>query len=128
MDQRKIAIIVAVILTAGFYFMYTSSIVYWDAYAYEVVESQDVVPEMTITVTSSEFADYPGVAHVLGEAKNDDWSVATPENDDFYKFEAFLTLWVRPLIRVLSILTTMGACTRSVLRAMAVWMRRARLQ
>jgi hypothetical protein len=32
---------------------------------------------MTITVTSSELADYPGVAQVLGKAKNDDWSVAT---------------------------------------------------
>jgi hypothetical protein len=39
MDRRKIAIIVALILTAGFYFMYTRSIVYWDAYAYELVET-----------------------------------------------------------------------------------------
>lgn len=90
MDKRKrIAIIVSVLLTAGFYFMYTNSIIYWDAYAYEVYPTDTIDPEYIIEVTSQDLAEYPAVIEVLDEAETDGWAMATFEDGSLYEFNDF---------------------------------------
>jgi len=55
MDKKKgAAILVAVLLAVVFYVMYTSSIVYWDAYAYEVYTTDEIYPEFTINITAAD--------------------------------------------------------------------------
>ena len=63
--QKTILIIITALMAVGSYFMYTSSIIYWDAYAYEVSTTETVEPEFTITVTNEELAAYPDLAAFL---------------------------------------------------------------
>lgn len=90
MDKKKgVVILVAVLLAVVFYVMYTSSIVYWDAYAYEITSTDDIIPELTITVTSADLADYPTVLAKLESADERGWSMATFEDGSLYEFDDF---------------------------------------
>lgn len=90
MDKKKgAAILVAVLMAVVFYVMYTSSIVYWDAYAYEVHATNEIDPAFTLNITAADLADYPKVASVLESAKTDDWAMATFEDGSLYEFDDF---------------------------------------
>jgi hypothetical protein len=90
MDKKKgAAILVAVLLAVVFYVMYTSSIVYWDAYAYEITPTDDIIPELTITVTSADLADYPTVVSKFESADEHGWAMATFEDGSLYEFDDF---------------------------------------
>ncbi len=90
-NKRKIAIIVLVILTFSFYFLYNNTTVYWDAYAYEVSLTDNPEPENTIPLTSEELVDYPKVVSALEEAKREEWTMVTPEDgDSLFEFTDFL--------------------------------------
>ena len=90
MDKKKgAAILVAILLAFVFYVMYTSSIVYWDAYAYEVFTTNEIIPELTINITAADLADYPAVASILESADMDGWAMATFEDGSLYEFDDF---------------------------------------
>ena len=90
MDKKKgSAILVAVLLAVVFYVMYTSSIVYWDAYAYEVYTTDEIYPEFTINITAADLEDYPLVVSALESADEDGWAMATFEDGSLYEFDAF---------------------------------------
>ncbi len=90
MDKKKgAAILVAVLAAVVFYVMYTSSIIYWDAYAYEVHTTDDIIQELTITVTSADLEDYPLIVSVLESSDEDDWAMATFEDGSLYEFDDF---------------------------------------
>jgi len=90
MDKKKgAAILVAALLAIVFYFMYTSSIVYWDAYAYEIHSTNNIEPELTISVTSADLAEYPLVVSKLETADEFEWAMATFEDGSLYEFDDF---------------------------------------
>jgi len=91
MDKKKgAAILIALLLAVVFYFMYTSSIIYWDAYAYEVDPTNDIDPAYTLNVTATDLADYPAVASTLDDADEYGWAMATFEDGSLYEFDDFL--------------------------------------
>ncbi len=80
MDKRKgIAIIVAVLLAFGFNFLYNNTIVYWDAYAYEIFLSDTSEPDMTLQISQSDLLDYPDAATVLETVYAEGWDLITYE-------------------------------------------------
>ncbi|MCW4014581.1 MAG: hypothetical protein NWF07_16545 [Candidatus Bathyarchaeota archaeon] len=90
MDKKKgAAILVAVLAAVVFYVMYTNSIVYWDAYAYEVFTTDEIIPEFTINITAADLADYPAVVSTLEDAEEYGWAMATFEDGSLYEFDDF---------------------------------------
>jgi hypothetical protein len=90
MDKKKgAAILIAVLLAVVFYVMYTSSIVYWDAYAYEVFPTNEIIPEFTLNITAADLADYPAVASILDASDDYGWAMATFEDGSLYEFDDF---------------------------------------
>ena len=68
--------------------MYTSNILYWDAYAYEISLIDDIEPELTIEVTSQDLATYPELAALLGEVDQSEYALMTfEEGDAIYQYE-----------------------------------------
>jgi hypothetical protein len=83
MDKRKgIAILVAVLLAFGFNFLYNSTIIYWDAYGYEIFYTDVSEPDLTIEITNSDLLHYPEVASTLETAYADGWEMITFEDGD----------------------------------------------
>ena len=89
MDMRKAeAILVAMILAFGLNFMYSSSVVYWDAYAYEVTPTSNIDPNYTMQLTSQDLATYPDLAAKLDEANQGGMSMMSfDEGNSFYQYE-----------------------------------------
>ena len=91
MDKKKgAAILVAALLAVVFYFMYTSSVIYWDAYAYEIQPTNDIDPMYTINITAVDIADYPAVETAFDEADEFGWAMVTFEDGSLYEFDDFL--------------------------------------
>ena len=89
--QKTILIIITALMAVGSYFMYTSSIIYWDAYAYEVSTTDTVEPEFTITVTNEELEAYPDLAAFLeGVGQDGVYMLTFEEGDAFYEYDELL--------------------------------------
>lgn len=89
--KKVIAILVAIIFTFGFNTLYSSTILYWDAYGYEVSLADTPEPELTIEVTAQELAEYPELAAKLIEVDQDEWIMMTFEDGQaIYQYEALL--------------------------------------
>jgi hypothetical protein len=83
MDKRKgIAILVAVLLAFGFNFLYNSTIIYWDAYGYEIFYTDVSEPDLTLQITNTDLLDYPDVASTLETAYADGWEMITFDDGD----------------------------------------------
>ena len=92
MDKRKAAVIlVSILLAFGFSFMYNSTIIYWDAYAYEVTQTNDIDQDFTLQLTSQDLATYPDLAAKLDEAGQAGSAMMTfEEGDAIYQYENLL--------------------------------------
>ena len=89
--QRGLLIIVTALIAIGSYFMYTSSIIYWDAYAYEVATTDTVEPMFTITVSNEELAAYPDLAEFLEGVGEGEYVMLTFElGDALYQYDDLL--------------------------------------
>ena len=89
--QRGLLIIVTALIAIGSYFMYTSSIIYWDAYAYEVSITDTTMPEFTITVTNEELAAYPDLEAFLEDVEEGEYVMLTFElGDALYQYDDLL--------------------------------------
>ena len=73
--KKVIAILVAIIFAFGFNTMYSSTIIFWDAYGYEVSLADTPEPELTIEVTNQELAEYPELAAKLEEVDQDEYAM-----------------------------------------------------
>ena len=89
MNKRKtLLILVTAVISLGSYFMYTNTITYWDAYAYEVSLTDNVIPEFTIEVSNEELATYPELAAFLDEVDLDNFVLMSfEEGDAIYQYE-----------------------------------------
>jgi hypothetical protein len=89
MDMRKAAVIlVSILLAFGFNFMYNSSIIYWDGYAYEISQTNDIDLNSTIQLTSQDLATYPDLAVKLDEAGQAGSAMMTfEEGDAIHQYE-----------------------------------------
>ncbi|MBE0632952.1 hypothetical protein IH574_00145 [Candidatus Bathyarchaeota archaeon] len=81
-NRKRMAIIVAIVLAIGFNFLYNNTIIYWDAYGYEVILSDVSEPELTIEITNSDMLRYPEVASTLETAYVDGWEMITFDDGD----------------------------------------------
>ena len=92
MNRRKaLLIIVTALISLGSYFMYTNTIIYWDAYAYEVTTTDTVEPMFTITVTNEELAAYPDLAVFLEGVEEGEYVMLTFElGDALYQYDDLL--------------------------------------
>ena len=89
--QKTLLIIVTALIAIGSYFEYTSSIIYWDAYAYEVSTTDNIAPEFTIEVTNEELAEYPDLAVFLeGVGQDGVFMLTFEEGDALYQYDELL--------------------------------------
>ena len=88
---KTILLIVSILVSLGSYYMYTSNILYWNAYAYEISLTDDIEPEFTIEVTSQDLVAYPELAALLEEVDQSEYALMTfEEGDAIYQYEDLL--------------------------------------
>ena len=80
--QKTLLILVTALIAIGSYFMYTNSIIYWDAYAYEVSIVDTTEPEFTIEVTDMELEEYPDLVAFLEGVEEGEYVMLTFEEGD----------------------------------------------
>jgi len=88
---KTLLIIVTALISLGSYFMYTSSIIYWDAYAYEVSTTDNTEPEFTIMVSNEELAAYPDLSVFLeGVGQEGVYMLTFELGDALYQYDELL--------------------------------------
>lgn len=88
---KTLLIIVTALISLGSYFMYTSSIIYWDAYAYEVSTTDNTEPEFTIEVTNEELAAYPDLSVFLeGVGQEGVYMLTFEEGEAIFQYDELL--------------------------------------
>ncbi len=89
--KKGLAILVFIIFAFGFNTMYSSTIIYWDAYGYEVSLTDTQEPELTIEITSQELAEYPELAAKLEEVDQDEYAMLLfEEGEAIHQYETLL--------------------------------------
>ena len=88
---KTILIIVTALISLGSYFMYTNTIIYWDAYAYEVSIVDTTEPEFTIEVTDMELEEYPDLVAFLAEVEEGEYVMLTfEEGNAIFQYDELL--------------------------------------
>ena len=78
MNKRKLVLIcVSVILAFSFNTIYTSNVIYWDAYALEIDLTDSVEPENFFSISRVNLYDYPLVLSVIDDVNDNGYTVVT---------------------------------------------------